>query len=237
MQDAFRDLIRSTALLDVQHPVIERLVSNRGWRALALRGRVGAIYDFVRNEIAFGYNEADDLPAFRVLADGYGQCNTKGTLLMGVLRAAGVPRSFHGFTIDKALQEGGLTGMSDRLASRQIIHSEWKCGSSSDECASRDSSSTRTTLRSLQRRFPVAKRSCGFGVATPVLSAPEVKWRGVDTFIRKGGIVGDFRSFDDPDAFYSRHGANLSGPRRWLFVPVGRQRMNATVARIRASRW
>ena len=40
--------------------------------------RIGAVYDFVRNEIAFCYNEADDLPASRVraaaakLAEGIG---------------------------------------------------------------------------------------------------------------------------------------------------------------------
>ncbi len=40
--------------------------------------RIGAAYDFVRNEILFGYNRTDAIPATEVLADGYGQCNTKG---------------------------------------------------------------------------------------------------------------------------------------------------------------
>ena len=48
--------------------------------------RIGAAYAFVRDEIAFGYNLADDLPASRVLEDGLGQCNTKGTLFMALLR-------------------------------------------------------------------------------------------------------------------------------------------------------
>ena len=61
------------------------LTAARGWRALPERERIGAIYDFVRNDIAFGYNVADDLPASRVLADGIGQCNTKGTLFMALV--------------------------------------------------------------------------------------------------------------------------------------------------------
>ena len=60
MSDAPSSLLRSTALLDFDHPDIERLVVERGWRTLPMQDRIGAVYDFVRNEIAFGYNEADD---------------------------------------------------------------------------------------------------------------------------------------------------------------------------------
>lgn len=66
--------------------------------------------NFVRDEVTFGYNASDDLPASRVLADHIGQCNTKGTLLMALLRAVGVACRFHRFTIDKALQKGAITG-------------------------------------------------------------------------------------------------------------------------------
>ena len=236
MSDAPSSLPRSTALLDFDHPDIERLVVERGWRTLPMQDRIGAVYDFVRNEIAFGYNEADDLPATRVLADGYGQCNTKGTLLMALLRAVGVPCRFHGFTIDKALQSGAITGLAFALAPRRIIHSwvevwfenRWVCleGFILDA----------DYLRSLQRRFPGTRRFCGFGAATPDLSAPGVEWRGEDTFIQKEGIVDDFGAFDDPDAFYAKHGANLSGAKRWLFVRVVRRWMNDNVSRIRAGR-
>jgi hypothetical protein len=65
-----------------------------------------------------------------------------------------------------------------------------------------------------------------------------VEWRGQDTFIQKDGIVDDFGTFDDPDAFYARHGGNLSGPKRWLFAHCrAASWMNANVARIRAGRW
>ena len=103
MSDAMHPLLAATPLLDVPHPDIEALVGRRGWRALPHYDRIGAVYDFVRNEIAFGYNEGDELPASSVLADGIGQCNTKSTLLMALLRAVGIPCRFHGFTIDKPL--------------------------------------------------------------------------------------------------------------------------------------
>jgi hypothetical protein len=42
---------------------------------------------------------------------------------MALLRAVGVPCRFHGFTIDKALQKGAITGVAYQLAPRNIIHS------------------------------------------------------------------------------------------------------------------
>ena len=49
----------------LQAPTTETLVQKRSWPRLKLYGRIGAVYDFVRNEIAFGYNEGDDPPASR----------------------------------------------------------------------------------------------------------------------------------------------------------------------------
>ncbi|MEE9438693.1 MAG: transglutaminase domain-containing protein, partial [Saprospiraceae bacterium] len=74
-------------------------------------------------EIRFGYNKSDNIPASKVLSDGYGQCNTKSTLLMALLRAVGIPNRIHGFTIDKALQKGAITGIWYKLAPKNILHS------------------------------------------------------------------------------------------------------------------
>ena len=90
---------------------------------MPLHDRIGAIYDFVRNEIDFGYNRADDIPASEVLEDRYGQCNTKGTLLMALLRAVGVRCRLHGFTFHKALQRGVVPGLIYPIAPAEILHS------------------------------------------------------------------------------------------------------------------
>jgi len=78
---------------------------------LDIVSKVKTIYNFVRDEIKFGNNVSDDISASQVLKDGYGQCNTKATLLMALLRATDVPNRIHGFTIDKTLQKGAITGI------------------------------------------------------------------------------------------------------------------------------
>jgi transglutaminase-like putative cysteine protease len=99
-----------TRLLDYDHALIQQLITERGWSGLAVADRVGAVYGFVRDEIAFGYNARDDLPASWVLAERVGQCNTKTTLLMALLRGVGVACRFHGFTIDRVLQRARSPG-------------------------------------------------------------------------------------------------------------------------------
>jgi hypothetical protein len=50
------------------------------------------------------------------------------------------------------------------------------------------------------------------------------------------GVNRDLGSYDDPDAFYAQHHANLSGFREWLYRHVVRHRMNRNVASIRTCR-
>ena len=227
-------LLAATPLLDFHHPSIESLVTQRGWRALNPDQRIGAVYDFVRNEIPFGYNEGDELPASRVLADGLGQCNTKGVLLMALLRAVGVPCRFHGFTIHKALQKGAVTGLAYLLAPRSIVHSWVEVALDGRWLNLEGFILDDAYLGRLQQRFAGARAFCGYGAATPDLMNPGVQWCGRDTYIQKDGINHDFGVFDSPDAFFARHGSNLSGFRRWLFRHVVRHRMNRNVQRIRA---
>ncbi len=237
MSDAMHTLLAATPLLDLHHPDLEALVARRGWRTLSPYDRIGAVYDFVRNEIDFGYNKGDELPASRVLVDGIGQCNTKSTLLMALLRAVGIPCRFHGFTIDKPLQKGAITGLAYWLAPQRIIHSWVEVSLEGRWIALEGFILDAPYLASLQRRFPQARRFCGYGAATPDLSAPGVEWRGQDTYIQKEGIADDFGVFDSPDAFYARHGSNLSGFKRWLYERVIRHGMNRSVARVRTSKW
>jgi hypothetical protein len=229
--------LAATPLLDFEHPSIQSLIADQGWRLLPEFERIGAIYTFVRNALPFGYNVADDLPASRVLADGIGQCNTKGTLLMALLRATGISCRFHGFTIDKALQKGAIAGLAYLLAPRSIIHS-WVEVSFEGRWVNLEGFILDAPyLASLQRRFPGGGAFCGYGVATPDLACPPVEWRGGDTYIQKDGINHDFGTFDSPDDFYARHGSNLSGFKRWLYVHLVRHGMNRNVARIRDGLW
>ena len=89
--------LQETALLDFSNPNIQKLIEKKAWKEQNEFDCLKGIYNFVRDDILFGYNVDDNIPASKVLEDGYGQCNTKGTLFMALLRACEIPCRIHGF--------------------------------------------------------------------------------------------------------------------------------------------
>lgn len=230
------DYLSETPIADFRSAPIQALIDTHGWRDLPPFERIGAAYDFVRDALPFGYNRADDLSASEVLADGYGQCNTKGNLLLALLRGLEIPARFHGFTIDKELQRGAIPEWLFPLAPERILHSWVEVQHQGSWIPLEGFILDRAYLQALQERFADAQGPfCGYGVATPDLQEPPVEWRGEATYIQRDGIVDDFGVFDSPDAFYAKHGTNLAGLRRFLYERLARHLMNREVAGLRGS--
>jgi len=226
--------LRETRLLDFRAGPVADLVRGRKWLDLEPFDRIGRAYGFVRDEIAFGYNRADDIPASAVLADGYGQCNTKGTLLMALLRALGIPCRLHGFTIHKGLQRGVVPELAYALAPDSILHS-WVEVWHDDRWTNLEGFILdRPFLGALQERFgKTGDELCGYGAGTDCLSAPPVDWIGSDTYIQRTGINADLGLFDSPDDFYARYRQNFGWLRELIYRHIVRHWMNARVKRIR----
>lgn len=233
--DADRLLVR-TRLLDCDHPEIVRLVEERNWRDLEPTARIGAVYDFVRDEIDFGYNADDDLPASRVLADGYGQCNTKSTLLMALLRAVGIPCRFHAATVHQELQAGVIPAGVRRLAPDEILHSWVEVPAVGGWARLEGVILDHAYLAGLRRHLDRHDGALlGYAVGTEDLADPPVTWCGSDTEIQMTGVARDLGVHDDPDTWYSTAGTNLSGLRAWLYRHIVRHIMNRRVRTIRST--
>lgn len=59
-------------MVDFSNPAIQKLIQNMKWKEMGEFERIKAIYNYVRDDILFGYNIDDGIPASKVLADGYG---------------------------------------------------------------------------------------------------------------------------------------------------------------------
>lgn len=228
--------LKETPILDFNNELIKDLIDQRGWIALAINDRIKAIYTFVRDEVQFGYNKSDNIPASVVLKDGYGQCNTKATLLMALLRALGIPNRIHSFTIDKALQKGAITGIWYKLSPQNILHSwvEVKVGEKWYflEGVILD----KLYLRKLQQKFRECTTTfCGYGVYTDNFLNPMIDWDLNNTFIKDKGINQDFGLFDSPDSFYEKHQQKLGVLKQLVYRYVVRHIMNRNVEKIRSA--
>lgn len=231
------DYLKKTELLDFDSTPIQSLLATRGWLNLPAYEKVVAAYDFVRDRIAFGYNRSDAIPASSVLDDGYGQCNTKGTLLMALLRGLGIPCRLHGFTIHKELQRGVVPEIAYALAPDSILHSWIEIWHDGRWINLEGFILDRPFLLSLQNRFgPDGESLCGYGVGTDCLSTPPVEWIGEDTYIQRTGINADLGLFETPDDFYALHQQKFGRLRGLIYRHVVRHWMNARVKRIRSGK-
>lgn len=223
-----------TELLDYDDDMIKRLIKDRGWESLDAFHKIESIYDFVQNEILFGYNETDMMPASRILAEGFGQCNTKAILLMALLRGVDVPCRLHGFTIDKKLQQGLMPSVVYKNAPDSIVHSWVEVEFEDKWIALEGVILDLRYLKNLQKKnSQIQGLFCGWGVADLNFQNPQVIWKGTHTYIQKEGINHDYGVFKSPDAFFKKHPQQMNGVQRMMFQKVGRQMMNQNVKKIR----
>lgn len=226
--------VKETRLLDYSDASVQNLVDQKQWKKLDVVDRIKSIYNFVRDQIKFGYNKADDIPASQILKNGYGQCNTKATLLMALLRAVGIPNRIHGFTIDKALQKGAITGVWYKLSPQNILHSWVEVLVNGQWFFMEGVILDKQYLSKLQQEKPDCKTTfCGFGVYTDNFQSPEIDWNLNHTFIQDKGINQDFGVFDTPDEFYKKHQQKLNVFKRFVFQYIVRHIMNSNVEKIR----
>ncbi len=229
--------LKETPILNYSDSSIQTLVKSKNWLTMDTLTRIKAVYNFVRDDIKFGYNLSDDITATEVLNDGYGQCNTKATLLMALLRATGIPNRIHGFTIDKALQKGAISGIWYKLSPKNIVHSWVEILVNNKWYFLEGVILDKDYLTKLQERNKNYKTTfCGYGAYTDNFANPPIDWNFNHTYIQDKGINQDFGLFDTPDEFYANHQQELGAFKKFVFRNIVRNKMNTNVERIRNSR-
>lgn len=228
--------LKETKMLDYSSKNIQRLIQERNWNDIEVFERLKSIYNFVRDEILFGYNIDDNISASKVLADGYGQCNTKGTLFMALLRACNIPCRVHGFTIDKELQKEAMTGIVYKNAPQNVFHS-WVEVYFEDKWYELEAFILDMEyLRKLQRKNSHCTGAfCGYGVAVKDFKNPIIDFDRNNTYIQSEGINQDFGVYDSPDDLLKEHHQEMSVIKAFLYRNLGRHLMNRNVNKIRNS--
>lgn len=223
--------------MNYQDFAIQKLINERGWNRQSQLARARAIYTFVKDEILFGFNEGDAICASKVLNDGYGQCNTKATLLMALLRACRIPCRVHAFTIDKSIQKGIMKGITYKKAPVEIVHcwveacvlGKWYVleGVILDE----------NYLTALHQSFQlVSGKFWGYGVGTNHLEGTNTDFNLNDTYIQAAGIKQALGIYENPDEMHNNISQKLSVLETVLYRILCRHLINRNIKRIRNNR-
>lgn len=227
---------KKTRMLNYEADSIKDLINRRGWAKLDEFNKIKEIYDYVRNEILFGYNRSDLLTAEEVLKDGYGQCNTKATLLMALLRGVGIPCRIHGFEVSKYFQRGATSAFISALAPKTIIHAWAEVYYNEKWIALEGVITDEAYVRAVKKKYSDVKGEFKlYAIAVPELSTLNLDWNGEDTYVQKEAIVKDYGVFDTPDEFFAKHSQKWSRLKNFAYVHYGRKVMIRNVKRMRES--
>lgn len=226
--------LQETKMLDFSNNDIQQLIADKGWILQTDFEKIKSIYEYVRDKIKFGYNIDDSIPASRVLSDGYGQCNTKGTLFMALLRAVHIPCRVHGFTIDKKLQKGAMTGIVYKFSPNNVFHSWVEVYLDGVWYELEAFILDKEYLHKLQ----TANLDCegafyGYGVAVKDFKHPIIDFNRNNTYIQSEGINQDFGIYDSPDELLQEHQQEMSIIKAFAYRNLGRHLMNRNVRKIR----
>lgn len=224
-------------MLNYQAQDIVTLISAQNWNNLNEFDKIGAIYDYVQNKILLGYNKYDNLSATQVLADGIGQCNTKATLLMALLRAVGIPCRLHGTKVTKVFQRSLMPKIMAKLAPPLIVHT-WAEVLYNGEWLSLEGVITdRVYISGLQKKFPDYKgKFFDYAVAVKDFSNLQIEWNGENTTVQQQAVVEDLGVFDTPDEFYTEYKQEYRGIKKFMYENIGRKIMTRKVAKVRQTK-
>lgn len=226
--------LKETAMLNFSSPRVKELIDSKGWRELPEYDRIGAVYDYVQNDILFGYNTSDTLTAEQVLSDGYGQCNTKATLLMALLRSVEIPCRLHAFDVAKDFQKGATSGIISVLAPATIVHTWAEVLYDGQWLAFEGVITDRKYFDAVKKRYSNVRgefRHCA--IAVEDIASHSIDWKGESTYVQSVAVVHDYGVFDSPDEFFAEHKQSWGRIKSFAYVHYGRKIMNRNVRRIR----
>lgn len=229
-----KHFFEETKMLNYQSAGIQKLINERQWGEFSEYEKIKAVYGFVQNEILFGYNHEDTLTAEQVLMDGYGQCNTKATLLMALLRGVNVPCRIHGFEVSKNFQRGATTGIVAVLAPDKIVHTWVEVYYKGQWLALEGVIIDEKYLEAVKAQYSyVQGQFMKFAIATKDFQQISVDWNGNSTYIQSAAIVSDFGVFPNPDEFFKHYTQHLCKLKKFMYVHLGRKIMNYNVNKMR----
>lgn len=227
--------LKNTATLDYKSQQISDLIIAQKWNDMDEYAKIGAIYDYVQNNILLGYNKYDDLTATQVLSDGIGQCNTKAILIMALLRAVGVPCRLHGTRVTKVFQRSLMPKIMAKLAPPLIVHT-WAEVYHNGEWLSLEGVITdKKYISGLQKMFPDYKgKFFDYAIAVQDFNNLQIDWKGENTTVQQQAVIEDLGVFDTPDEFFNIYKQEYRGLKKFAYENFGRKIMTKKVAKIRS---
>lgn len=226
----------STPLLDFNSEEIKALISLKGWKDMDESAKIQRIFNFVRDNVEFGFNLDDYMPASKILRDGYGQCNNKAIVFAALLRACSVPCRFHAYKADKTLLDGILNGVIYKQAPRDLLCMSVEVFCQGGWVETDAFTADRKYLDALLRiNSDITGAFYGFGVAVKDFKNIKADWTGENNSVLSKTFSADLGLFTSPDELLDKHMQSLNPFKAVAYGFIARRFMNRSIKNIRNS--
>lgn len=193
--DAFAKYLRPTNMCNFDYGPVKKVSNTVVSDCSTDYQAITAVHEFVA-AFPIGFDREDSSASY-ILRKQRGQCNTKTTLFVALLRCAGVPARIHAYRVDKAVHKPNFpwlvyafTPSSTLFTYPEVFYKgKWQLLS-----------------QALYSRTKPDWEMCPFDDA-----------RGRKHPLKQSWIVEDLGSFWHPDTFYSAFGTNADGWRKFAF--------------------
>lgn len=229
--------LQPTPLLDYQASPIQALMVEKGWESLSTKtAQIEAVYTYVRDEIAYGYTTRFQISATQVLASKQGNCITKTTLLMALLRSLGIPCRLKAGLVEKVIHRGLLHGMSYTLSPAELYHTWLEVRYNNRWVEIGGHIVDRPYLQKLQAKFPDFMGSFyGYGIAVLHFRNPPIQWEENDTFVQHKAIKNILGTYSDPDGFFKAYPQAEKYTSSIRYKTILRSTLNSAITTLRHS--
>jgi hypothetical protein len=226
--------LRKTQLLNYTHSSLNDVVERRGWLNLTKQQQTCEIFEYVKNEIVFGYNKGNNIPASRVLLDGFGCCNSKSTLLMALLRICQIPCRFHAVAINRKLNKSAIAGVAYYLTPNKDLYSwveiylehKWVAleGYTFDHIYRQSMGNDLGGIENIALDTDVTNIENKHSV---------IGYQSINKDKKKLGIIKHYGVFYSPDDFYRQHDTQIAVCKSWLYQHLVRSKANKKLSHTR----
>ena len=228
----FKVYLEPTTLVDVNTPIIRQKALNLTQNLESDIDKVKRIYHFVRDEIPYTFTH-NLQKASDVLKQGVGQCNTKTTLTIALLRAIQIPARYHCGSVSKELFQNTIPRWAYGLTPELIpghcwpevyINNRWTAIENVMDIHLYDG-----ILQKMSSNQGKQLMGCGF--SNDVF---QKEWDGkTDVLMQDGALVKDAGTFGNADEYLARSEHFLNPIKHWIKRNIVRNAMNKKFDQLR----
>ena len=228
----FKEYLKATGLVDINSPIVRQKANELTQNIITDLEKAKRIYHFVRDEIPYTFTH-NLQRASDVLKEKAGQCNSKTTLTVALLRVVGIPARYHCGSVSKTLFKNTIPKWVYPLTPDRIpghcwtevfINSKWTAIENVVDLRLYDG------IQCKMKQDGVEK-SIGCGLSEDSF---QKEWDGKsDILMQEGALLEDMGIFSNADEYLTKAESFLNPVKNWIKNKFIKHLMNKKFNKLR----